>query len=101
MARHRTQVDDRLDQPKPSLRLLMRPWQAPFANGTEGAGAVLEIVLEIVLDQGPAPTVAGQFWIDSPSAAPTHLARIDAKRLTGAWVDRLLLDFVERALRGG
>ena len=95
MARHSTKVDDRLDQPKPSLRLRMRPWQAPLANRTEGAGAVLEILL----DQGPAPTVTGQFWIDSPSAAPTHLARIDATRLTGDWVDRLLLDFVERALR--
>ena len=97
MARHQTRVDDRLDQPTPSLRLRMQPWQAPLAERHAGA----EAVLEILLDPGPAPAITGRFWIDPPSAAPTHQTRVEATKLTGAWVDRLLLDFVEKALRQG
>ena len=105
MARHETAVDDRLNHPTPSLRLRMRPWQAPFDGRHAGAGSVLEILL----DEGPAPAVTGRFWIDpdvgAPNrmdpdvGAPTHQDRVELSRLTGAWLDRLLLDFVERALR--
>ena len=97
LARHRTNVDDRLDQPTPSLRLRMQPWQAPFAKQREGAGAVLEIRL----DRGPAPIITGRIWTDPLAAAPTQQTQVEATKLTGAWVDRLLLEFVEKALSGG
>ncbi len=94
-ARHETTVDDRLNHPTPSLRFRLRPWQAPFDGRRAAAGPVLEILL----DGGPAPAVIGRFWVDPDVGAPTHQNRVELSRLTDAWLDRLLLDFVERALQ--
>ena len=56
-------------------------------------------MLEIMLDHGPAPAIIGRFWIDPLFAVPTHQTRVEMTTLTDAWIERLLLDFVEKALR--
>ena len=95
MARHETTVDDRLDQPTPSLRFRIRPWRGPFDERRSGDGAVLEILV----DEGKAPTVTGRLWLDPLSATPTEQSHVAAANVTDPWVKRLLLDFVEKALR--
>jgi len=95
MERHETVIDERLDQATPSCRMRMRPWQAPFTGPQAAAGSVLEILLS----QGPTPEILGRLYIGSDSTPPTHQIRVEVSKLTDAWLDRLLLDFVERALR--
>jgi len=95
MAHHETTVDDRLDQPTPSLRFRIRPWRGPFDERRSGDGAVLEILV----DEGQAPTVTGRLWLNPLSATPSEQSQVAAASVTDAWVHRLLLDFVEKALR--
>lgn len=93
-ARHRTTIDDRLEQDPPGLRFRIQPWAGPFDATEEQTAAVLELVLE----GGRHGTLAVRVWLDPLSAAPTEQRTMAADRLTEAWVDRLLLDFVEQTL---
>ena len=54
-----------------------------------------------VFEEAPTPGVRGRLWLDPLSATPSEQTRVGAAKLTGAWVNRLLLDFVEKALRQG
>jgi len=94
-ARHDTTLDDRLDQPTPSLRFRVRPWQGPFDETRAEEGAVLEVLV----DEGPPPEIIGRLWLNPLSTTPSEQSRVDSAKLTDAWVDRLLLEFVEKALR--
>jgi hypothetical protein len=96
-ARHRTTIDDRLDRSPPALRFRIRPWQGPFATtlGEEGA------VLEVLMTDTSAAEIVGRLWLDPLSTTPSEQSCVDASRLTAEWIDRLLLEFVEKALRQG
>lgn len=95
IAGHQTTLDDRLDQPTPSLRFRIQPWRGPFEDGRPEDGAVLELLL----GGAPCTEIVGRLWLDPLSTTPSERTRVDAAKLTDAWVDRLLLDFVEKALR--
>ena len=94
-AGHRTILDDGLDDVIPSLRFRFAPRRSPFDEPVPDQGAVLEIT-----SGGSDPLhVVGRLWLDPLSAEPTEEVRIPAPKLTEEWVDRLLLDFVGKALR--
>ncbi len=95
MARHRTTVDDRLDRSPASIRIKVDPWRAPFDEGPPVSGSVLEILAE----DGASPVIVGRIWLDALSASPTEQSQIDLSKLTPAWIEGLLLDFVAKALR--
>jgi len=96
-ARHYTTIDDRLEQPTPSLRFRIRPWQGPFSGTHADKGAVLEVLVI----ETPVAEIVARLWLDPLSTTPSEQSCVDASKLTAGWVDRLLLDFVEKALRQG
>jgi hypothetical protein len=91
---HRTILDDRTDSSAPSVRFRLVPRPGAFEEAEPVEGAVIEIA------SGPgAPLqIVGRLWLDPLSAQPSEEVRIPAPKLTDEWVDRLLLDFVEKAL---
>ena len=97
MAGHRTTVDDRLGQRPAALRFRIEPWQGPFDETAGRRGAVLEVTLE----DARAARVAGRLWLDPLSKSPTEQTSVKVENVTSTWIDRLLLDFVEKALKQG
>lgn len=94
VAHHGTALDDRLDESEPVLRFRIEPWSGPFDEAEERHGAVLEIVTD-----GPrARWITGRLWLDPTSHAPSELVEVAVAALTEEWIERLLLDFVEKAL---
>jgi hypothetical protein len=94
MARHETTVDDRLDLAEPSVRFRVQPRPGAFEDDTS-AGSVLEVRL----DRHPSPAVVGGLWLDPLATGPGEQVRVEADRLNAAWVDALLLDFLEKTLK--
>lgn len=94
LARHRTVLDERLDGPSPAVRFRLTPWRAPF----DERGPLQGSVLEIAVDEAEG-TVAARFWLDVLSPTPTEELPIDARRLGEAWIEGVLIDFVQKALR--
>jgi hypothetical protein len=94
-AGHRTMLEDRLGDVTPSLRFRFAPRRSPFDEPVPVEGAVLEITS----GANDPLHIVGRLWLDPLSAEPTEEVRIPAPKLTEEWVDGLLLDFVDRALR--
>ena len=97
IARHHTTIDERLGQDAGVLRFRIEPWQGPFDDSDRGREAVLEVLLE----GARAERVTGRLWLDPLSRSPSEQTSVPAEEATGTWVDRLLLGFVEKALRQG
>jgi hypothetical protein len=54
-------------------------------------------MLEIGL--GPSDeVVAAWYWLDRPSEAPDETATVATVGLTSSWIERIILDFVGKAL---
>lgn len=106
VARHRTLLDDRLDRAEQVLRFRLMPWQAPFDVAGVVPGSVLELAVEGVSSKraggsgggGKGARVAARFWLDPLATTPAEETLIDARRLTDAWLEAVLLDFVGRVL---
>lgn len=93
-AGHRTVLDDRLDTSAPSVRFRLAPRPGPFEETELVGGAVIEIAS----GTGDPLQIVGRLWLNPLSTRPTEEVRVPAPKLTEAWVDGLLLDFVEKAL---
>jgi hypothetical protein len=93
IAGHETAVDDRLGAVVPSLRLRLVPRRYPLTEDGDDASAVLEVTMN-----ERRAEVAARLWLDPMATGPTEDVRIHAAQLTDAWIDRMLLEFVERTL---
>jgi hypothetical protein len=93
LARHETSLEDLLDAPPHLLRFELKPWSGPWASSGSRAPAMLEIGL------GPSDeVVAAWYWLDRPSEAPDETATVATVGLTSSWIERIILDFVGKAL---
>lgn len=95
-AGHETVLDDRLAAATPALRFRFAPRPGPFEDSAPVPGAVLEVTSDPDI---PLHTVA-RLWLDPLSATPSEEQRVANVKLSEAWVDALLLDFVGKALAG-
>ena len=75
------------------MAIALQPERAPLLEGYGAQGAA---VLEILI---ASDRVTCRFWMDPLSAEPQSEASVDATRATVKWLDRVLLQFVERTLR--
>lgn len=94
IAGHVAVLVDLTDRHPPSLRLRFVPRRGPFDEVATVDGAVFELTWND--DAGHA---AARFWLDPLARECTeevtaHLARVD-----GPWVDRVVLEFVDKTLR--
>jgi len=92
IARHGVTLDDRLADDPPSVRLRIEPRRGPFEADRERPAAVLELAPEGV------DGIAARLWMDPRSRRPTEERYTGAERLSAGWVDKVLLDFVGKAL---
>ncbi|MDX1646994.1 MAG: hypothetical protein R3304_07605 [Longimicrobiales bacterium] len=91
-ARHKTLVDDRLDDDEARIRFRLVPWKGPF----EEAPTVSDSVLEIAVDEGGGVVV--RYWLDGTADEPSVESHFDDEKIGARWCERVLLDFVELTL---
>lgn len=93
VAFHRTLIDDRPGRSPPTIRFRLIPRPGPFDDVPAVPGSVLEIVGD------EASFVTARLWLDPVAEEPAVERRVDAARLDEAWVDEIMFEFVEKALR--
>jgi hypothetical protein len=97
VAGHTTTLDDRLAHEGPSLRFRVRPRKGAFDDPRPDDGAVLEFLPV----EGSGGNVEARLWLDPLSTVPGEVIQVRPEKLTTAWVDQLVLDFVGKALQQG
>jgi hypothetical protein len=93
-ARHETAVQDLLDEPPRLLRFELTPWAGPFARSGPERTAMLEIGLGTASDE----LVTAWYWLDRDES-PDEVVSVPTAALSASWIDRVVLDFVRKALR--
>lgn len=92
MARHQAAVEDFLEAEPPTLRFTLRPWRGPWTEELAPPSGRLVLSLE------DEDSVSVRAWLDPESEEPEHEAKVPPMRVSAAWLERLVLDFVERLL---
>jgi hypothetical protein len=93
LARHRTELRDLLDSPMRIIRFELTPWLSPFS-----ARSPTSAVLEIGLDCESDDRVTAWYWLDASAEGPYKSSTVPSDKLTSAWIQRSVLDFVVRVL---
>jgi hypothetical protein len=93
MARHEARVDDLLDGPAPTLRLVLQPWSSPLADERPREG-----VLEIGIEDPDPQHVVVRYGISCSEPPVVREDRIPTTKLSSSWLDARLLDFVTLVL---
>ena len=94
MARHDAVVDDMLDGTPALLRLTVRPWRGPWTEELAPPRGTFELALEPGAEEG----VTVRLWLDLEAQAPSDAARVPPSRISAAWLEGAILDFVARLL---
>lgn len=92
-AGHLTMIADRTSEMLPTVRLRVRPWSAPFDDPSPARDSVLE--LQVDHDD----MLVARLWLDTLGREPSEELRCVDSSAASEWMERLLLHFVERALR--
>jgi hypothetical protein len=98
VARHATAIQDLLDGAPRLLRFELTPWAGPFAGSGPGpqrpkGPAMLEIGLGTAADD----VVTAWYWLDR-NESPDQVVSVPTATLSASWIDRVVLDFVRKAL---
>lgn len=96
IAGHGAVLADLTDREPPSLRLRFTPRRGAFDVGAAVEGAVLELTT----DREAGHAVA-RFWLDPLAEECTEEVTAPSAGMDTSWVERVVLDFVGRALRAG
>jgi hypothetical protein len=94
-ARHDAVVQNALGNFEPAIRFHFRPWQGPFNKSPRGRAIILEMA---AAEQGGKEQLVARYRLDPDHPSPTLELCAPAGKLDTGWVDRCLLDFLERAL---
>jgi hypothetical protein len=92
MARHQAAVEDLLEGTPPTLRFSVRPWRGPWTEELSPPRGTLVLSLE------GEDAVRVCAWLDPEADEPAEEASVPPMRINAAWLERLVLDFVERLL---
>jgi hypothetical protein len=93
LSRHEAVFEDDLDAARPSLRLRLLPWRAPFSKGQTRGWETLELSPE----GGPEEQVVVRRWCEATGGEVESEDRVPAGRL-GAALEGRLLEFVASSL---
>jgi hypothetical protein len=94
MARHEASVEDRLEATPPVLRFSLLPWRGPWTEELSPPRGVLVLAIE---NEGEERVVV-RIWLDAEANEPTEETRLPPIRVGAAWLELLVVDFVERLL---
>ncbi|MEX2048867.1 MAG: hypothetical protein WEB90_04755 [Gemmatimonadota bacterium] len=94
LARHEASVEDQLEATPPTLRFSLRPWRGPWTEELSPPRGTLVLSLEGAGASEDAVSV--HVWLDPEAEEPTDEMRVAPGRVNAAWLERLVLDFVER-----
>jgi hypothetical protein len=94
MARHDAALEDRLDASPPTLLLSVRPWRGPWTQELAPPRGTLAIVLH----GGPEEHIVVRFSLDSDAEEPAREMRVSPARISAVWLERVVVEFVERLL---
>jgi hypothetical protein len=94
LARHHSGAEDHLDAVVPMARLTFRPWRGPWTDKLDPPVGALE--LAVVFE--PAEQIAVRVWLDVAATEPTEEVRGPPTKLGAAWLEGLVVEFVQRSL---
>jgi hypothetical protein len=94
MARHEAYLFDHLDESPPALVLTLRPWRGPWT--ADLAPPLGTLLLEV--GSGAPEQVVVRSWLDSEAEEPAHEVRVPPSTVRAAWLERTVVEFVERLL---
>jgi hypothetical protein len=94
LARHEAVAEDLLDLESPSIRLAFRPWRGPWTEEL----APPRSILELAVDSLPEDQIVVRIWLDGEATEPTEERNVPPAKLGAAWLEAVVLEFVERVL---
>jgi hypothetical protein len=94
LARHHATVEDLLDAAVPTARLTFKPWRGPWTEKLDPPVSALE--LTVLLE--PAEQIAVRVWLDVAADGPVEEIPVPPSKLGAAWLESVVVDFVQRAL---
>ncbi len=92
-SRHYTTVQDLLDLPTPTVRVLIWPRPGLLDPSESRILATFQLVLE-----RQATRVRTSYWVGAKPEVVIPMAEVPLDRLAFSWVETQLLDFVQRVL---
>jgi hypothetical protein len=95
LCRHEAFIEDLLDTDSPRVRLTVRPWRGPWSEKLSPPTGVLELALEVEREL----EIVMRTWLDANDSQPTDESCVPSARLSAAWLDSQVLDFVAKLLR--
>jgi hypothetical protein len=93
-AHHQATLEDLLDRPERLLRFEMTPWAGPLSESVVHGPALLEIGV----GGGPDGPATVWYWLDRSGQAPARMVTAQGSKLTVAWIERIVFDFVGEVL---
>jgi hypothetical protein len=94
LARHDAVVEDLLDEVPALVRLSVRPWRGPWTRTLSPPSGVFE--LEI--DPAREDQIISRIQLDAETDGPADETLLQPSRLTAAWLEARVLDFVTKLL---
>lgn len=92
-AGHKSAIDDRLDSEAPLVRIRFAPRVAPVSESRRVAASVLELAIDDSRSE-----IVSRIWLDPLLVEPSEEVRIRQSKASVPWLNRVLLDFVEKTL---
>lgn len=94
LARHHATAEDLLDGAVPTARLTFRPWRGPWTEKLDPPVSALELALVVE----PTEEIAVRVWLDVAAEEPTEEVVVPTAKLGAAWLEGVVVDFVQRSL---
>ncbi len=95
LARHSVVIDDRSLRAPACVRFRITPWRGPFDAERIGS------VIEFSVDDESLSEVITRLWLDPMQTEPSDVRAVPLIGISVESVRRLLMEFVEKALRYG
>jgi hypothetical protein len=94
LARHHATAEDLLDADVPVARMTFRPWRGPWTEKLDPPVSALEFAVV----PEPAEQISVRVWLDVAAEEPTEEIVVPPTKLGAAWLEGVVVDFVQRSL---
>ncbi|MBM4183335.1 MAG: hypothetical protein FJ207_03815 [Gemmatimonadetes bacterium] len=94
LARHEAAAEDLLEDTPPSIRLIFKPWRGPWTEELSPPRSMLVLVLA----SEPEDRIIVRTWLDGEANEPADETSIPTTKVSAAWLESVVLEFVERVL---
>jgi hypothetical protein len=94
LARHDAAVEDLLDEVPSLVRLSVRPWRGPWTGKLSPPPGIFELEIDAARED----QIVARVQLDPEADEPAEETLLQPSRLTAAWLEARVLDFVAKLL---